>query len=76
MAISPAPSFGTKLIVEKFWKEMRSLSQEQQQCLLLKIEGYSYEEIASRTSFSIQAVKSHLQNGRRMLWRKMEGAVP
>ncbi len=35
--------------------------------LELKIEGYSYEETSARTGFSIDAVKSYLQNGRRML---------
>jgi DNA-directed RNA polymerase specialized sigma24 family protein len=38
----------------------------------LKIEGYSYEETALRTGLSVEAVKSHLQNGRRALWLKME----
>jgi RNA polymerase sigma-70 factor (ECF subfamily) len=54
---------------------MSSLSPEQQRCLEMKIEGYSYEETAARTGLSIEAVKSHLQNGRRMLWLKMEGAI-
>jgi hypothetical protein len=24
----------------------------------------------------VEAVKSYIQNGRRMLWRRMEGALP
>ena len=39
----------------------------------MKIQGYSYEETAAHTGFSIEAVKSHLQNGRRMLWLKTKG---
>jgi RNA polymerase sigma-70 factor (ECF subfamily) len=70
-----ASPFEGQLAVERVWREMRSLSPEQQRCLKLKIEGYSYEETAARTGFSIEAVKSHLQNGRRMLWRRMEGAL-
>jgi RNA polymerase sigma-70 factor (ECF subfamily) len=64
-----------RLTLEKLWKEMSSLPPEQRRCLEMKIEGYSYEETAARTGLSIEAVKSHLQNGRRMLWLKMEGAI-
>ena len=64
-----------RLTLEKLWKEMSILPPEQQRCLEMKIEGYSYEETAARTGLSIEAVKSHLQNGRRMLWLKMEGAI-
>jgi DNA-directed RNA polymerase specialized sigma24 family protein len=68
-------SFDLRLAVEKISREMKLLPPEQQQCLQLKIEGYSYEETAVRTGFSIEAVKSHLQNGRRMLWMKVGEAV-
>jgi RNA polymerase sigma-70 factor (ECF subfamily) len=64
-----------RLAVEQIWREMDSLTPEQRRCLEMKIEGYSYEETASRTGLSIEAVKSHLQNGRRMLWQKMEGVL-
>ena len=64
-----------RLTVEKLWTEMRSLPPEQRCCLEMKIEGYSYEETAARTGLPLEAVKSHLQNGRRMLWLKMEGAI-
>jgi RNA polymerase sigma-70 factor (ECF subfamily) len=64
-----------RLTLEKLWREMSSLPLEQRRCLEMKIEGYSYEETAARTGLSIEAVKSHLQNGRRMLWLKMEGAI-
>ena len=64
-----------RLTIEQLWKEMRSLRHEQRCCLEMKIEGYSYEETAARTGLPLEAVKSHLQNGRRVLWLKMEGAI-
>ncbi len=75
----PAPraldsSSELRLTIEQLWKELRSLPSEQRRCLTIKIEGYSYEEIAARTGLPLEAVKSHIQNGRRMLWLKMEGA--
>jgi RNA polymerase sigma-70 factor (ECF subfamily) len=61
------------LAAAKVQQEMKSLPVEQRRCLELKIEGYSYEETAVKTGFPVEAVKSHLQNGRRMLWLKLEG---
>jgi RNA polymerase sigma-70 factor (ECF subfamily) len=63
------------LTLEKLWQEMSFLPPEQRRCLEMKIEGYSYEETAARTGLPLEAVKSHLQNGRRMLWLRMEGAI-
>lgn len=71
-AVTLEHSMNLQLVAEKIRKEMQSLSPEQRRCLELKIEGYSYEETAARTGLPIEAVKSHLQNGRRMLWLKME----
>jgi RNA polymerase sigma factor (sigma-70 family) len=62
--------------VEQIWQEIKSLSPEQRRCLELKIEGCSYEETAALIGLSVNAVKSHLQNGRRMLWRRMQAALP
>ncbi len=61
-----------RIAAERVRNEMQALSAEQRQCLEMAIEGYSYEETANRTGLSIKAVKSHIQNGRRMLWLKME----
>jgi RNA polymerase sigma factor (sigma-70 family) len=77
----PAPgsleaSSEMQMAVGKVREEMKSLSPEQRQCLELKIEGYSYEEMAGRMSLSMDSVKSHIQNGRRMLWRKIAGVLP
>jgi RNA polymerase sigma factor (sigma-70 family) len=59
--------------LEKVQQEMKFLSPEQRDCLEMKMEGYSYEETAQRTGMSLDAVKSHLQNGRRMLWLRVRG---
>ena len=69
-------AFEKRQLVERLWREIRSLPTEQRQCLELKVEGFSYEETAARTGLTVNAVKSHLQNGRRMLWRRMKGALP
>jgi len=62
-----------RLSVEQVWQEMKLLPKEQRLCLEMKIQGYSYEETAQRMGLTIEAVKSHLQNGRRKLWLKLEG---
>jgi RNA polymerase sigma-70 factor, ECF subfamily len=72
---SAAP-LDAQLMANRIRLEIKSLSPEQRQCLEMKIEGYSYEETSARTGFSVEAVKSYIQNGRRMLWRRMEGALP
>jgi DNA-directed RNA polymerase specialized sigma24 family protein len=61
-------------MAERVWQEMKLLPREQRLCLEMKIEGFSYEETAARTGLTTSAVKSHLQNGRRM-WRKTEGTI-
>ena len=57
----------------KVQDEMKMLPDEQRRCLEMKMEGYSYEETAQSTGLSLDAVKSHLQNGRRMLWLRVQG---
>jgi RNA polymerase sigma-70 factor, ECF subfamily len=56
----------------KVQEEMKLLAPEQRRCLEMKMEGYSYEETAQRTGLSLDSVKSHLQNGRRMLWLRVQ----
>jgi DNA-directed RNA polymerase specialized sigma24 family protein len=68
-------NYDLRLAVQKVWQEMKSLSPEQRRCLEMKIGGYSYDETAARMGLPIEAVKSHLQNGRRMLWLKVEGML-
>ena len=55
--------------------ELQSLSPEQRRCLEMKMDGYSYQETAERTGISVGDVKSHLQNGRRMLWQRVRGVL-
>jgi RNA polymerase sigma-70 factor (ECF subfamily) len=69
------PAYELRSTIDRVWREMKSLTPEQQRCLEMKIEGYSYEETAEQTGLSVEAVKSHLQNGRRMLWLKVEGML-
>jgi RNA polymerase sigma-70 factor (ECF subfamily) len=59
--------------LERVQEEMKLLAPEQRRCLEMRMEGYSYEETAQRTGLSLDAVKSHLQNGRRMLWLRVQG---
>jgi len=61
--------------LKKVQEEMKILTTEQRRCLEMKMEGYSYEETAERTGLSLTAVKSHLQNGRRMLWSRVHEIV-
>jgi len=64
-----------RIAVEKIRKEMEALTTEQRLCLEMAIEGYSYEETAIRTGLTLKAVKSHIQNGRRMLWLKVQAVL-
>jgi RNA polymerase sigma-70 factor (ECF subfamily) len=68
-------SFQTRSLIDKVWGEIKALAPAQRQCVELKIQGYSYEETAALTGLSIDSVKSNLQNGRRMLWKKIEGTL-
>lgn len=73
--VAVVPALDLHLSAQQVWREIDSLPPRQRECLVMKIEGYSYEEIAARTGLTVEAVKSHLQNGRRMLWLKMEGTM-
>lgn len=73
---SPEASVDLNQRVDQIWQEIKSLSPQQRRCLELKIEGCSYEETAALTGLTVNAVKSHLQNGRRMLWQKMQATLP
>ncbi len=58
--------------LDKVYEEMKMLPLEQRRCLEMKMEGYSYQETAQLTGLSLDSVKSHLQNGRRMLWLRVQ----
>ncbi len=61
--------------MDQVHEEMKLLPIEQRRCLEMKMDGYSYEETAERIGLPIGAVKSHLQNGRRMLWMRVQGIL-
>jgi len=49
-------------------KAIASLNTEQKQCIhLFYLEKRSYDEIADETGYSVNKVKSHIQNGKRNL---------
>jgi|ERR1700677_652639 RNA polymerase sigma-70 factor (ECF subfamily) len=50
-----------------FRRALDQLSPNQKLCLEPKLEGYSYEEIAASLGIAVSAVKTHIQNGLRML---------
>jgi DNA-directed RNA polymerase specialized sigma24 family protein len=56
-------------------REIQSLPVNQQRCLELKINGYSYEETATAMGLPADAVRSHLQNARRTLRLRMQEAL-
>ena len=74
-SLAPDANSDLRLATKQLREEILALPEEQRRCLEMKIEGYSYQETAEQTGFSVDAVKSHLQNGRRMLWLKMEGML-
>ncbi len=53
---------------EQLGAGLRQLNNEQQECInLFYLEDRSYQEISDETGMSLNAVKSHLQNGKRNL---------
>jgi RNA polymerase sigma-70 factor (ECF subfamily) len=56
-------------------KAIQKLNEAQKQCIeLFYLEERSYKEVADTTGFSMNEVKSHLQNGRRNLKILLENA--
>jgi len=59
--------------IRKLHKAVGDLSPGQQQCLLLfYLEGNSYQQITEATGFSLNEVKSFIQNGKRNLKINLE----
>jgi RNA polymerase sigma-70 factor (ECF subfamily) len=71
----PAPDEGMQIAVQQLHREIAKLPADQRRCVELKIEGYSYEETAAMTGLALDAVRSHLQNGRRTLRLRMQGVL-
>ncbi|HPJ54278.1 MAG TPA: sigma-70 family RNA polymerase sigma factor, partial [Flavobacteriales bacterium] len=54
--------------LQKLEAAIAALKEEQRTCItLFHLEGLTYAEVATRTGFSLEEVRSHLQNGRRNL---------
>jgi RNA polymerase sigma-70 factor (ECF subfamily) len=70
-----SPDANMQIAIQHLHRELNKLPADQKRCLELKIEGYSYEETAARTGLTMDAVRSHLQNGRRTLRLRMQGAL-
>jgi RNA polymerase sigma factor (sigma-70 family) len=70
---NPEPDEKTKLAAHQLRREIEKLPADQRRCVELKIEGCSYEETAAKTGLTVEAVRSHLQNGRRTLRLRMQG---
>lgn len=61
-----------ELLLVRMEKELSSLKYEQKQCLTqFYLESKTYVEISNETGFSLNEVKSYIQNGKRNLKNKM-----
>jgi RNA polymerase sigma-70 factor, ECF subfamily len=74
-AWEPGTGGGMHLALMQLRIELKALPSHQQECLAMKIEGYSYEETAAATGLAVEAVRSHLQNARRTLRLRMQGTL-
>jgi RNA polymerase sigma factor (sigma-70 family) len=60
-------------LAEILLQELPKLPSEQRICLkLFHMDGYSYDEVAAYTNLPIRNVKSHIQNGRKALRKRIE----
>jgi len=63
---------GELLLIREALELLASLEEPYRVCYLLKIQRYSYEEIASMTSYSIEEVKVFIRTAHRNLVRRFE----
>lgn len=60
--------------VAELERELGNLSKEQRVCVeLFYLKDKSYQEIADETGYSLNQVKSYIQNGKRNLTNSMVG---
>jgi RNA polymerase sigma-70 factor (ECF subfamily) len=59
----------SRLLFQNVFQLVATLPEGQGKCLLMKASGYSYDEISARLAIPVRSVKSHIQNGRRMLMK-------
>lgn len=63
--------------LQQLEQAITGLNKEQQQCIrLFHLAELSYQQVAERTGFSIENVRSHLQNGRRNLRLILQRRTP
>ncbi|MFD2785702.1 RNA polymerase sigma factor [Hymenobacter rubripertinctus] len=63
--------------LQQLERSLAELPPGQRQCLeLFYLEKKSYREVAALTGLDLNAVKSHLQNGKRTLRRQLQPAPP
>jgi RNA polymerase sigma factor (sigma-70 family) len=68
MALHPDSNEGSDLKFEQLQRAMENLDNEQKQCIeLFFLQEKSYKEVAEVTGFSMNQVKSYIQNGKRNL---------
>ena len=62
-----SPNAGERVLVREVFDVLANLDEPYRICLLLKIEGYSYQEIVSRTGYTFDEVKTFIRTARRHL---------
>jgi RNA polymerase sigma-70 factor (ECF subfamily) len=74
-ATRPASDDGSERLMQALPAAIAKLGEGQRRCIeLFYLEGHSYAEVASRAGYSLNEVKSHIQNGKRNL-RGLLGAT-
>ena len=63
---------GKWVMIQEAFDVLNNLEEQYRTCYLLKIEGYSYEEIASLTGYSAKEVKTFNRTARRNLTKAFE----
>jgi len=63
---------GQRVLIHEAFEILNNLEENYRVCYLLKIEGYSYEEIASLTGYSSKEVKTYNRTARRNLMKAIE----
>jgi len=63
------------LLYKEVLQKVRGLDEKQRVCFLLHyVEGDSYEQISRRTGYTLDQVRSYIQNAKRNL-RKKDGGI-
>jgi RNA polymerase sigma-70 factor (ECF subfamily) len=63
---------GQRVLIREAFEILNNLEEPYRVCYLLRIEGYSYEEISSLTGYSYKEVKTYNRTARRNLMKASE----